>query len=164
MRPVEIYIGTSLRGSAKGVGKSMYVMQTKTESGRVHERKALTETDGATESRLVLYALRDALNRFVLASDITVYTECSYIAAAINNQWFAYWRDHEWTTKKGEPVKDAGLWRDILWEWEDTGHQIRAEYGPHSFSGWLKCNIPRLYASRDTFTEVDDTTLNLVPY
>ena len=58
MRTVEIYVGTTLRGSAKGVGRGMYIMQSRMPDGRVHEKKAAVEIDGGTESRLVLYCLR----------------------------------------------------------------------------------------------------------
>ena len=46
MRTVEIYVGTTLRGSGKGVGKGMYIMQSRMPDGRVHEKKAAVEIDG----------------------------------------------------------------------------------------------------------------------
>ncbi len=162
MRTVDIYIGTTLRGSAKGVGKGMYIMRTRLEGGKVHEKMAAVETDGGTESRLVLYCLRDSLSRFRYACRVSVYTECNYVAAAINNRWPEGWRENGWTSGRGTKVKDSGLWRDILWHLEDTGHTIQAVAGKHEFSDWMRINLPKLYASRDVFGEVDAMALSPV--
>lgn len=161
MRKVDIYIGTTLRGSAKGVGKGMYIMQTPLGGGGVHERKAAVEIDGGTESRLVLYCLRDCLGSLRYACDVTVHTESTYVAAAINNGWPERWREQGWTNGKGKRVKDPGLWRDILWDMEDTGCRVAAEAGRHEFSGWMRTNLVRLYAPRDVFGEVDGEALDL---
>lgn len=160
MKTVDIYIGTTLRGPAKGTGRGIYIMQSRMPDGRVYEKKAAVEIDGGTESRLVLYCLRDSLARFQYACKVTVYTECTYIAAAINSRWPEAWREKGWTNGKGAKVKDPGLWRDILWHLEDTGHEIGAVAGKHEFSGWMRVNLPRLYAPRDVFGEVDEATLN----
>ncbi len=162
MRTVEIYVGTTLRGSGKGVGKGMYIMQSRMPDGRVHEKKAAVEIDGGTESRLVLYCLRDSLARFQYACKVTVYTECTYIAAAINSRWPEAWREKGWVNGRGAKAKDSGLWRDILWHLEDTGHEISAVAGKHEFSGWMRVNLPMLYASRDIFTEMDEAFLDSV--
>lgn len=163
MKEVEIYIGTTLRGSGKGIGKGMYIMRARLAEGRVHERMAAVEIDGGTESRLVLYCLRDSLARFRYACGVSVYTECTYVAA-VNNRWAEGWKGTGWTTGRGARVKDAGLWRDILWHLEDTGHTLRAVAGRHEFSGWMRANLPRLYAPRDIFGEVGDGALNPVGY
>lgn len=123
---------------------------------QVYEKKAAAETEG-TESRLVLYALRDALRRFNVACDITVHTECLYAAAAINNGWPALWRENGWQTARGTKAKDAGLWRDILWEWEDAGHRIGAMPGQHTFSLWMRANLPRMRVRKDVFSEIEES-------
>ena len=95
---VEIYIGTTLRGSARGIGKGMYIMRARLADGRVHERMAAVEMDGATESRLALYCLRDSLARFQYACDVRVHTECTYVAAAVTRRWPAAWGEKGRTT------------------------------------------------------------------
>ena len=145
MKSVEIYIGTTLRGSAKGIGKGIYIMRAHLAEDRVHEKMAAVEIDGATESRLSLYCLRDSLARFLYACEVTVYTECTYVAAAINSRWPESWREKDWMTGRGARVKDAGLWRDILWHLEDTGHTIHAVPGKHEFGDWMRVNL-RVYA------------------
>lgn len=164
MKSVEIYIGTTLRGSAKGVGKGMYIMRARLADGRAHERMAAVEIDGGTESRLALYCLRDSLARFRYACEVEVHTECTYMASAINSRWAEAWKGNGWTTGRGGRVKDAGLWRDILWQLEETGHILRAVAGKHEFSSWMRTNLPRLYAPRDIFGEVAMEALNPVAY
>lgn len=162
MRAAEIYIGTTLRGSAKGTGKGMYIMQSRTADGKIYEKKAAVELGGATESRLALYCLRDSLSRFRYACEVTVHTECTWVASALGSRWAEAWRERDWTNGKGKRVKDPGLWRDILWHLEDTGHVLRAVSGKHEFSSWMRLNLPRLYAPRDVFGEVDEKALNFV--
>lgn len=160
MRAAEIYLGTTLRGSAKGTGKGIYIMQSRLADGKIYEKKAAVEIGGATESRLVLYCLRDSLSRFQYACEVTVYTECTYIAAAINSRWAEAWREKDWVNGRGKQVKDPGLWRDILWHLEDTGHVLQAVAGKHEYSSWMRVNLPRLYAPRDVFGEVGEAALN----
>lgn len=163
MKTVEIYIGTDLRGPAQGEGKTIYIMRTHRQNGQDHESKpAIRAEDNATESRLVLLALWDALQRFVYACDVVIYTECSYVAAAINNMWPDTWRENGWINARGQQVKDWGLWQMILQELEETGHIIKAVPGKHEFSKWMRCNIPNLPAEMDAFTAVEPKELNLV--
>ena len=163
MRLVEIFIGTDLRGPAQGEGKAIYIMRTLRQDGRNHEsRPAIRAEDPATESRLVLLALRDALMRIKYACEVVVYTECTYAAAAINNMWPAGWKENNWVNARGQQVKDWHLWERILWELEDAGHILRAVPGKHEFSVWMRCNIPRLAADKESFTEVEPKELNLV--
>ena len=39
---------------------------------------------------------------------------------------------------------------------------LRAVSGKHEFSSWMRLNLPRLYAPRDVFGEVDEKALNFV--
>lgn len=163
MKTVEIYLGTDLRGPAKGEGKVIYIMRTLRRNRQVHESMpAVRAEDPATESRLVLLALRDALMRIVYACEVVVYTECTYIAAAINNMWPEAWQRNNWINARGQQVKDWYLWECILQELEDAGHILRAVPGKHEFSSWMRCNMPHLAADKESFTAVKPKELNLV--
>ena len=163
MKTVEIYIGTDLRGPAKGEGKVIYIMRMRRQKRKDHESQpAIRAVDDVTESCLILYALWDALQRFNFACDVVIYTECSYVAAAINNMWPDAWRENSWRNARGQQVKNWGLWEMILRELEETGHTIRAVPGKHEFSNWMRCNIPNLPAEKDVFTAVEPKELNLV--
>lgn len=164
MQLVELYIGTSLRGPERGTGKTLYMLRSKLKNGEDYEKKAIAERDDATESRLVLHALKDALQRINFACEVVVFTECTYVAAAINNKWPCAWKGNNWQNGRKQQVKDAELWRDIMEILDDTGHELSTRAGKHEFSLWMQSNIPRIHANKDTFSEVKEETLNLVSY
>ena len=155
MQTVDIYIGTSLRGRAKGAGRVMYVMWAKLQSGKVKESDPeVAEYDDATESRLVLYAIKDALIRTNYACRVVIYTECDYVAAAINQHWPEEWQKNNWKSK-GKDVKDAVLWSMILQELEESGHQLEAEKEKHTWSEWMRWNFPMTKPLKSVFKKVD---------
>ena len=85
-------------------------MWAKLQSGKVKESDPeVAEYDDATESRLVLYAIKDALIRTNYACRVVIYTECDYVAAAINQHWPEEWQKNNWKNSKGKDVKDAVL-------------------------------------------------------
>lgn len=58
LKAVDIFIGTTLRGSAKGSGRVMYIMRTKRKNGSDYEAAPqIAEYDDTTESASVLYAI-----------------------------------------------------------------------------------------------------------
>lgn len=162
MKIVEIYVGTDLRGPARGEGKTIYIMRTHMNNGKDHESKpAIRAAEDVTESRLVLLALFDALKRIKYACEVVIYTECTYIVASINNMWPAAWQKNDWKTARGQ-AKDSDLWQWILEELEESGHELRAVSGKHEFSNWMRCFLPGLVADRKGFSVIEPKELNLV--
>lgn len=142
------------------MGKVIYIMRTGKKDGSVYESAPVVRAvDSATESRLVLLALRDALGRLVYACETVIHTECFPVAAAINNGWPQAWQAKGWQTVKGQPVKDGAFWENILFEMEDAGHILRAECGKHEFSLWMRNELPRLAAGRQGFEAVEQKIL-----
>lgn len=163
MKLVEIFIGTELRGPARGRGRVVYIMRTPLDNGADYvSRPEISVDEDATESRLVLLALRDALRRMRFACEVVVHTECTYAAAAVNNMWPAGWRENNWTNARGRQVRDWCLWECILQELEDAGHVLRAVPGKHEFTLWMRSNIPRLAADINVFSAVEEKVVNLV--
>ena len=156
MKTVDIYIGTSIRGPGRGAGRVMYLMKTKLQSGADHESAPeVAEYDDATESRLVLYALRDAMGRMNFACHVVIHTECEYVAAAINQHWPEAWQENAWKSSKGKEVKDAVLWSMILQDLEEQGHELVAEPGKHEYSQWMYWKLPLAKAYKDTFCRME---------
>lgn len=156
LRRVDIFIGTSIRGPGKGIGRSMYVMKCFRKSGEPYESDPeVAQYEQATESRLVLYAIRDALGRLNYACHVIVHTECSYVAAAFEQDWPIQWQENGWKNKKGKDVADSILWSEILQELEASGHLLEFEAGKHEFSHWMQWNFPLVQAWNDVFAKVE---------
>ena len=153
--PVGIFIGTTLRGSAKGSGRAMYIMRTKRKNGSDYEAAPqIVEYDNTTESESVLRAIRDALQRLHYACTVVIHTECSYVASAITQHWPEKWQRNGWKSAKGNPVKNAVLWEMLLQDVEDGGHILLAEGEKHEYAEWMRFNMPLKRALKDIFTEV----------
>ena len=132
LKVVDIFIGTTLRGSAKGSGRVMYIMRTTRKNGSDYEAAPqIAEYDDTTESESVLRAIRDALQRLHYACTVVIHTECSNVAAAITQHW---------------PEK----WQQV----EDGGHILLAESEKHEYAEWMRFNLPLKRALKDIFTEV----------
>lgn len=124
-------------------------------SGRLQESEPyIAEYDEATESRLTLYALRDALQRMNYACEIIVHTECGYLRTVTDNRWPEEWEQNGWKNKRGEDVKDAVLWCDIYRMLEEDGHVLRVEAGRHEYSGWMQWQMPIKDAYKGVFREM----------
>lgn len=131
-------------------------MRTKLKSGADKESAPeIAEYDNATESRLVLYAIRDAIGRLKYACRVVIHTECEYVAAAIEQHWPEAWQENAWKSSKGKEVKDAVLWSMILQDLEESGHELTAERGKHEWSQWMQWNMPITKAYKDTFYKVE---------
>lgn len=155
LKVVDIFIGTTLRSSAKGPGRVMYIMRTMKRDGSDYEAAPqIAEYDDTTESESVLYAIRDALQRLNYACTVVIHTECSNVAAAINRGWPDQWQRNGWQSARGNPVKNAILWEMILQQIEDGGHILQAESEKHEYAEWMRFNLPLQRALKDIFTAV----------
>ena len=85
MREVGLYIGTTLRGSAKGTGRVMFLLKTKRKTGQDYESSPeVGEFADTTERRLVLLGILEALKRLNYACTVTIHTECDYIQSVLS--------------------------------------------------------------------------------
>lgn len=135
----------------------MYVMKCQRADGREYETKAeIAEYEEATESRLALYAIREALGRMNYACEITIHTECGYVAAAIRQGWLRAWERKNWKNSRGEEVKDSILWSQIYQETEENGHILKAEVGRHEYSDLMRYRMRKAYADQNVFGEIPE--------
>lgn len=163
MKQVDVFIAAGIRGPARGTGKVMYLMRTKKNNGTDHEsRPSVTESDNATEGRLILMAIRDALQRMNYACAVTVHTESSYIAGAINNHWMEAWERNGWKNARGREVQDSILWSQIYRILEETGHELSAEQGSHEYAHWMRFQMPLADAYKDIFSDVSEKRVHSV--
>ena len=165
MKQVDIYAAASIRGPARGTGRVMYVMKTKRRNGTDYESlPSLMESDNATEGRLVLLALRDALQRLQYACTVILHTENDYIASAINNRWMAAWERNGWKNAHHREVQDSILWCQIYQILDETGHELAAEPGSHEYGKWMRWKMQFAEVLPDVFSEVKEEPVSFVQY
>lgn len=157
MKRVDVYIVTTIRGPGRGTGRAAYVMKYLRADGKKHESKGENgEYDEATESRLVLYGIREALQRMKFGCEVVIHTECAYVAGAINQGWPGEWERKNWKNSRGEEVKDSVLWSQIWQNATEEGHVLRAEDGRNEYSEKLRRKMYLAPAFKDCFTEIRD--------
>ncbi|MCM1239985.1 MAG: hypothetical protein NC331_11460 [Lachnospiraceae bacterium] len=141
----------------------MYVMRTERRDGSAHESPpSVAEALDATEGRLVLMAVRDALQRMNYACSITVHTESAYIASAISNGWMEAWERDGWRNAKGKEVRDSTLWAMIYRLVEEDGHVLSAEQGAHEYAQWMRWRMAFTDALPGVFSGVREEPVRSV--
>jgi ribonuclease H len=110
---VNIYITTSIRGPAKRNGGYGYVIEFIKKDGSPVTRSGVGYEERATENRLTLLALKDALKRLTKSCSVLVFTRCEYVFRAFQNGWILEWEKSAWTNSKGKKLNDWELWKEI---------------------------------------------------
>lgn len=156
LKKVDVYIGTSIKGPNKGIGRCAYVMKSTKKNGEPYESDPeIAQYEDATESRLVIYAIRDALNRLNYACEVVIHTECNYAAAVFNLHWLEEWQRNGWKNKRNKDVADSRLWNEIQQEIEESGHLLQAITGKHEFSDWMRWKLVVAQEKNNEFFKVE---------
>jgi ribonuclease HI len=157
MRTVDLFVTTSLRGSAKGPGRVMYVLRTTLKSGKVHESiPEVAEYDDVSERKLILLAARDALTHMNFACMIVLHTECDYITSVLCQGWLARWQQNGWKNSRDKEVKDACLWSMLLQDLEEDGHVLTAVTEKHEFVDWMRWKMQVAQPYKNMFAKLDE--------
>ena len=78
-----------------------------------------------TNNRMELSAVIEALNALKRPSDVTLYTDSTYVKDGVT-KWMTNWKRNGWKTAAKKPVKNKDLWvlldeaagrHDIAWKW-----------------------------------------------
>lgn len=103
-----------------GWGAVISVTEESADTGRVMELGGhLKETtNNQAELTAAIEVLQWARNNKL--SDVTLYTDSSYLIQGITN-WRHNWQQNGWQTKNDEPVKNKQLWQDLISAQEDLG-------------------------------------------
>ncbi|MEO0497615.1 MAG: ribonuclease HI [Pseudomonadota bacterium] len=99
-----------------------------------HEKELSGGEVLTTNNRMELMAAIEALNAIKRPSDVTLWTDSTYVKGGITG-WIAGWKRNGWRTSAKKPVKNEDLWRlldeavqrhRIEWRWV-KGHAGQAE-------------------------------------
>ena len=93
--------------------------------------------DNTTNNQMEMMAVIQALIYLECQCSVTVYTDSDYLKQGITS-WVEKWKNNEWRTSKGKPVKNSDLWEilddlnnfhEIDWNWvkghnENPGNEM----------------------------------------
>ncbi|MEN0087746.1 MAG: ribonuclease HI [Pseudomonadota bacterium] len=99
-----------------------------------HEKELSGGEVLTTNNRMELMAAIEALNALKRPSEVTLWTDSTYVKGGITG-WIEGWKRNGWRTSAKKPVKNDDLWRildeavqrhQIEWRWV-KGHAGHAE-------------------------------------
>lgn len=67
-----------------------------------------------TNNQMELTAVIEGLKALKNAKDVNIYTDSQYVQKAFTDGWIEKWKRNGFKTAKGEPVKNEGLWRQLI--------------------------------------------------
>ncbi len=91
----------------------------------VKERELSGGEAGTTNNRMELLAAINALEALARDSEITIYTDSTYVRNGVTS-WIHGWKRNGWKTSAKKPVKNVELWQRldeaqkrhvVVWEW-----------------------------------------------
>ena len=155
METIEMYVSTTLHGSAKRTGKVMYTLRMKMGEKQYYEKPAEIGKADGTANRLVLWSICRALERMQGKRTILLHTENTYVASVINQRWVETWERNDWKNSRGNEIKDADLWKQILEKSRKMRHDIAAVAGQHEYSDAFAYNMSKINAEYTIFAQVE---------
>lgn len=145
MDDVNLYIEIRIHGLRAKKGYYSYVLEALDCDGNPREKDARSgfgTVENATETKLTLAALTEALSRFKKPCSIRVNTECGGFLNALSQGWIHRWKKDDWKNAKGKPVNHAELWKEFTEQAEK--HLCSYEEGPHKYRAWQQSEMEKL--------------------
>ena len=137
---VNIYIESSIKGLKRRSGVVGFILEAEG-----YEGKTVTQFGSvkeATENQAQLLALKYALKRIKDMSELRIWTDNSYMAAAFEQDWISGWIERGWKTAKGKEVANREEWESILQMLGESIPEFQVAQS-HSFKSWLSKEIER---------------------
>ncbi len=137
---VTIYIETDIKDPRKGPGRFGYVIEF-VKDGKPLTREGFGKMQDATETKLTLTALAEAIGRLTKPCIIKIQTECSALKVGINKGWVFEWQRAGWKTKRGSDVKNADLWQAVFEK--ASIHALSISDQVNAYKTWLAAEITK---------------------
>lgn len=131
---INLYIETSIKGPKIQDGEYIYVLEYIV-AGVPVTRAGRGRKEAATENRLALTALVEAVERLNRPAYLRIYTRCGHVLHSLQNHWTRQWQASGWKNAKGKPVSNIDLWEHLLEALEPHVYTITEE--DHSYREWM---------------------------
>lgn len=145
MDDVNLYIETRIKGLRARKGYYSYVLEALDRDGNPREKDAKSgfgTVEDATEVKLTLTALIEALERFKKPCSVRVYTECDGFLNTLSQGWIHNWKKNGWKRAQGKLVNHAELWEKFTGLAEK--HLCSYEKGVHKYRTWQQDQMERM--------------------
>ena len=142
MKEVSIYIAITPNTPRASVAAGGYILEYQTTKGPATLRGFETFCDATkhqTELRTLIAALRRIREKGIC---LRIYTDATYVAAALEQGWTQHWAESGWKTTRGAPVKNEEEWKELLELL--AGQAFCFETGTsHPYREWLEWEISK---------------------
>ncbi len=113
MQHVNIITQSGIKTVKPKNGAVGYVLETQTSKGPATLSRVFTVSE-QTMNASELTALIEALKHLREPCNLTIYTDSTYIAGAIEQRWPDKWEAADWRTAKGRDVANKELWQELM--------------------------------------------------
>lgn len=141
MREVNIYVKSSIKSTRKRDGYIAYVLELITDKKPV-TLSGFEKVEQMTSNQSELVAITQALKRMLKKCVLTIYTDSTYIGAAIENKWIDEWQKKNWLNAKGEPIANAEIWQNLLKLLEGHQYSIVLDF-KHEYASWMERELEK---------------------
>lgn len=124
----DIYTDGSCLGNPGRGGWAFYVV--------AEQRLVSGSEPRSTNNRMELMAVIRALESITTATQTVVYTDSTYVKRGITT-WIRAWKRNGWLTARGQPVKNADLWRRL----DDANARMQS----HVTFRWVRAHASSRY-------------------
>lgn len=111
---VSIFIKSRFRGNPRGAGEAAAIVEFIDRNGKIHIRQQRIRIDQDTRNALVLKICNAAMRLLLKPCNITLYTDCEYLANAHRQGWVKKWQQDGWKRANGKPPANVEDWKQFL--------------------------------------------------
>jgi ribonuclease HI len=144
---VNIYTQTSFHGPTRRDGMAGFQCEFITKKGtavvcpEAIDERFFWQWD-TTEAELTIRALINAFSLLTKPCNVTVFTSCPQVRAALSQNWPDKWAGNDWKTTNGQEVKHAELWQTLREDMKD--HDVHITEDEHNaYTEWFNSEIAR---------------------
>lgn len=137
----DIYIVSSISGIRRKNGVVGVVIEVQTAKGPATLTQFGAVAD-ATPNQAVLLGMKFALSRIKTECEVVFHTDNTYVAAAVENEWYLDWKKNGWRNSKGKEIANFPEWKAVS---ELLGDRIPAfEVGKdHQYKKWMESEVKK---------------------
>ena len=136
---VNIYIETTIKGPRTGRAAGTYLVEYITPEGIPRTRGKIFLSHKTTENALTLALIIRAFGELSKMCSVRVNTQCGHVYNAVKNDWIRQWEKNGWINAKGDPVKNAELWKMLAAVMKK--HLVEFDTGCHSYQEIMQDKI-----------------------